>query len=62
MEPKFDDEKLWVTFYTLTDKVYYITSDHYRQKYFLWKSGKNGPVKTKYESDDPMDLYKYCKD
>ena len=34
----------------------------YRQKYFLWKSGKNGPVKTKYESDDPMDLYKYCKD
>lgn len=61
MNNNFNNELLWVTFYTLTGKVYYITSDTYRRKYFLWKTGKSNPSKTKYESEDPTELYKYCK-
>lgn len=50
---------LWVT-YTSSDKdgqIWYITSDRMRLQYQLWKGSK----KTKWSSDNPLDLNKYIK-
>ena len=50
---------LWVT-YTSSDQsgqVWYITSNILRTEYQLWKGSK----KTKWSSDNPLDLNKYIK-
>lgn len=60
-EIKFDLQCLWVTFTTQEGNSYYITSDKFRDSYFLWKDKKGKPSLTKYKSENPLDLYKYCK-
>lgn len=49
---------LWLTYTTESGKVWYITSDILRTEYQLWKDKK----KTKYKSDNPINLYKYIKE
>ena len=49
---------LWLTYTTESGKVWYITSDILRTEYQLWKDKK----RTKYKSDNPINLYKYIKE
>jgi len=53
----YNNEFLWVTITAESGAVYRITSESHRDEYFLYKNDK----KTKYSSDDPEKLYKYCK-
>lgn len=57
MKSEYRGETLWLTQVSASGKTYYITSDSYRQTYFLW----SGEKKTKYTASDPTDLYKYMK-
>lgn len=58
----FNEHILWLTYTTSTEKVYFITSDKYRDMYYLWKNVKGKPTITKYSAEDPTDLYKYFKE
>lgn len=58
----FKEHILWLTHYTESGKIYYITSDRYRDAYYLWKDSKGKPAPTKYSAEDPTELYKYCKE
>ena len=55
------EEILWVR-YTENDVVkYIITSNLYRTEYYLYKMTNNKPKKSKYKSDNPLDLEQYVK-
>lgn len=58
---EFDNQILWLTT-IIGDKTYYITSSKIRDMYYLWQDKKGKPVQTKYQSNDPTNLYKYCKE
>lgn len=62
MQSELNGEILWLTHYTLSGKKYYVTSDYHRESYHLWKEDKDKITKTKYESSNPLELYKYCKE
>ena len=48
---------LWLTVKGESGATYYVVSDILRTEYQLWK----GPKKTKWSSDNPLDLNKYIK-
>ena len=48
---------LWVTAKGESGTTYYVVSDIFRNEYQLWK----GLKKTKWSSDNPLDLNKYIK-
>lgn len=48
---------LWVTIKGESGTTYYVVSDIFRNEYQLWKDSK----KTKWSSDNPLDLNKYIK-
>lgn len=48
---------LWVTIKGESGTTYYVVSDILRTEYQLWKGAK----KTKWSSDNPLDLNKYIK-
>lgn len=48
---------LWLTQMGESGTTYYIVSDAFRRKYYLWKEKK----KTRWESDNPMSLYPHIK-
>lgn len=48
---------LWVTAKGESGATYYVVSDILRTEYRLWKGSK----KTKWSSDNPLDLNKYIK-
>lgn len=48
---------LWLTVKGESGAIYYIVSDIFRNEYQLWKGSK----KTKWSSDNPLDLNKYIK-
>lgn len=48
---------LWVTIKGESGATYYVVSDILRTEYQLWKGSK----KTKWSSDNPLDLNKYIK-
>ena len=48
---------LWVTVKGESGTTYYVVSDIFRDEYQLWKGSK----KTKWSSDNPLDLNKYIK-
>lgn len=52
---------LYLTYYVDSNKVYYITSDKFREEYTLWVDSKGEPKQTKHKDEDPTNLYKYCK-
>jgi len=58
----FKEQILWVRYHTDSGKIYLITSDKYRDMYYLWKDVKGKPAPTKYRAEDPTELYKYCKE
>ena len=58
---EFKEQILWVRYHTASGKIYLITSDKYRDMYYLWKDVKGNPAPTKYKNEDPSELYKYCK-
>lgn len=48
---------LWLTIKGESGTTYYVVSDIFRNEYQLWKGAK----KTKWSSDNPLDLNKYIK-
>ena len=58
---EFDNQILWLAT-VIGDKTYYITSSKIRDMYYLWQDKKGKPVQKKYQSNDPTNLYKYCKE
>ena len=48
---------LWATIKGESGTIYYVVSDIFRNEYQLWKGSK----KTKWSSDNPLDLNKYIK-
>ena len=48
---------LWATIKGESGTTYYVVSDIFRNEYHLWKGSK----KTKWSSDNPLDLNKYIK-
>ena len=48
---------LWLTVKGESGATYYVVSDIFRNEYQLWKGSK----KTKWSSDNPLDLNKYIK-
>ena len=55
------DETLWVQYIEDNSVKYIITSNIYRTEYYLYKVADNKPKKTKYQSDNPLDLERYVK-
>lgn len=55
------DEMLWVQYIENVAIKYIITSNLYRTEYYLYKIVNNKPKKTKYQSDNPLDLERYVK-
>ena len=55
------DETLWVQYIEDNSVKYIITSNLYRTEYYLYKVADNKPKKTKYQSDNPLDLERYVK-
>ena len=55
------DEMLWVQYMENAAIKYIITSNIYRTEYYLYKVADNKPKKTKYQSDNPLDLERYVK-
>lgn len=58
---EFESQLLWVTVKSESDKIYYITSEKMRDTYYLWTDSKGKPKLTKYQNENPLELYKYCK-
>lgn len=58
---EFNNQMLWVTMISESDKTYYITSEKMRDMYYLWTDSKGKPKLTKYKNENPLELYKYCK-
>ena len=56
-----DKETLWVQYIEDNSVKYIITSNIYRTEYYLYKVAGNKPKKTKYQSDNPLDLERYVK-
>ena len=56
-----DKETLWVQYIEDNSVKYVITSNIYRTEYYLYKVTDNKPKKTKYQSDNPLDLERYVK-
>ena len=55
------DETLWVQYIEDNSVKYIITSNIYRTEYYLYKVTDNKLKKTKYQSDNPLDLERYVK-
>lgn len=49
---------LWLTYTTQNGTHYYITSNLYRDMYYLWKENR----KTKYTNSNPTELYSKIKE
>ena len=56
-----DNEALWVQYIEDNSVKYIITSNIYRTEYYLYKVTDNKLKKTKYQSDNPLDLERYVK-
>ena len=56
-----DKETLWVQYIEDNSVKYITTSNIYRTEYYLYKVTDNKPKKTKYQSDNPLDLERYVK-
>lgn len=56
-----DKETLWVQYIEDNSVKYIITSNIYRTEYYLYKVTDNKLKKTKYQSDNPLDLERYVK-
>lgn len=57
----FDKEIIWLTYLVDNQPKYYVTSTTLRDMYYLYKNVENTISKTKYKSQNPIDLYKYMK-
>lgn len=51
-----------LTYYIDKEPVYKILTTKLRDIYYLYKLKSGKYVKTKHQSDNPTDLYKYIKD
>lgn len=60
-ESNFGKEVLWLTYINDGQILYYITSNKIRSIYYLYEVKNSKPIKTKYKSANPTDLYKYMK-
>jgi hypothetical protein len=57
-----DNEILWVQYKDIDGTLtHIITSNVFRTEYYLYKVTNDKPKKTKYVSDNPLDLDNYTK-
>lgn len=55
-------ELFWVDYKINGITKYVITSDMFRRLYYLYSVDKKGKcTKTKHKSEDPNELYRYCR-
>lgn len=52
-------ETLWVQYMNKGNVTHFITSNTYRDKYFLYEVNDGQIIKTKHKADNPLDLEKY---